>query len=185
MSNLLELIATDELTPRSVKIAWTPDELEIIKKPSVSSVKTDRYSEEDRGKGKMLSIGRDNSLLNRSLAEVNQFNFQSFEHWDSKISLDGIATAVTNETVTVKCLLDEETGTFQNRVFPKELFKNITGLEIDYPVLVKINSKPGKISIVVLDGTGIINPGPFNLDVGLKDLIDSNLGHPIAREINL
>lgn len=185
MSNLLELIPTDELTPHSAKIAWTSDELEIIKKPSLSSVKTEHFSEEDRGKGRMLSIGRDNLLPNRLLAEVDQFNFQSFEHWENKISLDGIVADVTNESVTIKCLLDEDEGVFQNRVFPKDLLKNINGLEIDYPIIIKINSKPGKISIVILDGTGIVDLAPFNLDVDLKDLIDSNLGQPISREINL
>lgn len=185
MSNLLELIAIDEFTPHSERIRLTPNELEISKKPSVLSVRTEHFSEEDRGNKRILSIGKDYLLSNRLLAEVDQFNFQAFEHWESKTSLDGIVADVTNESVTVKCLLDEDKGVFQNRVFPKDLFKNINGLEIDYPIIIKINSKPGKISIVILDGTGIVDLAPFNLDVDLKDLIESNLGQPISREINL
>lgn len=126
------------------------------------------------------------SVGGRSLAEADQFGSMTFERWEKRISLDGIISDLTPDSVTVKCLLDEEQMDFQKRVFPVSLFKNFRNLVIDELVIVKINSKPGKIAITVLEGgNGLVDPRPFTANLELENLLEGGLGKVIPRETNL
>ncbi|WP_040254121.1 hypothetical protein [Psychroserpens mesophilus] len=92
------------------------------------------------------------------------------ENWDSVESIQSKVISFNEESVYVDCLLDEELKYFESRVFPRKLFNNVTDLDNDIPILMKIKTKPGSFRIDIYPGKGLVNLDLFDLKDGWEEL---------------
>ena len=102
------------------------------------------------------------------------------EKWDISENLQAKVISCSESDVYVDCLIDVENRSFQQRVFPIYLFKNLTGLRKDKLVLIKTNMKAGSVRIDVFPGDGIVNEKYFNLKDKWKTLEDAGLDEKLT-----
>ncbi|PSR11774.1 MAG: hypothetical protein C7N36_14840 [Bacteroidetes bacterium] len=145
----------------------------------------------DPQKKKDKNIGFDKEAIfeekqtQKAMASLNQFGSISGERWVKNHAFSAIIADVRAKVVVCEVAIDPESHTFQKRVFEKDLFESFSELTVNYPVLIKIKSKPGALTLEILDGKGIIDESIFEIKEGIEDLLKSDFNQKIEGEINL
>lgn len=100
------------------------------------------------------------------------------EQWVDVITIPSKVISIDEHQISCECSIDIDNDKFETRSFPKELFSNIPNLDINSPIFIKINYKPGSSRIDVLDGKGIVDMNIFELNSGWDKLKGSGLDQP-------
>jgi len=119
------------------------------------------------------SLSFSESLFNKRDVLLN-------ETWDISENVQGKIVSTNNNSISVDCLVDIETQTFQYRSFPIQLFENIDDLSEGKLVLIKTKMKKGSIRIDVYPGTGIVNEKLFKIKSNWEALENSNLDEKLT-----
>jgi hypothetical protein len=102
------------------------------------------------------------------------------ESWLNTESIKGKIVHFNEQKIFVDCLIDYENQLFQHREFPILLFKNISNISNNMPVIIKTSSKPGAIRIDVYPGAGIVDLELFEINDIWDDLENSGLDHNLS-----
>ncbi len=103
------------------------------------------------------------------------------EKWDVSENVQGKVISVNESAVSVDCLVDIESKTFQYRTFPINLFNHINGLSQDTKVVIKTRMKAGAIRVDVYHGEGIVNDKLFKQKDNWNSLIGSGLDDKLTK----
>lgn len=102
------------------------------------------------------------------------------EKWDVSENLQAKVISYSESEVYVDCLIDVKNRSFQQRVFPIYLFKNLTDLRKDKLVIIKTNMKAGSVRINIFPGEGIVNKIYFSLKDKWKTLEGAGLDEKLT-----
>lgn len=97
------------------------------------------------------------------------------ENWEVNENVQGKILSFDENEVYVDCLIDLEKNVIQSRKFPISLFKNLSHIDKNKPVLIKTRLKPGAIRIDVYSGEGIVNLKVFEINDQWDSLKGKNL----------
>ena len=97
------------------------------------------------------------------------------ENWEVNENIQGKILSFDQNEVYVDCLIDLEKNVIQSRRFPISLFKNLSKIDKNKPVLIKTRLKPGAIRIDVYSGEGIVNLEVFEINDQWESLRGKNL----------
>lgn len=97
------------------------------------------------------------------------------ENWEVNENIQGKILSFDQNEVYVDCLIDLEKSVIQSRRFPINLFKNLSKIDKNKPVLIKTRLKPGAIRIDVYSGEGIVNLEVFEVNDKWELLRGKNL----------
>lgn len=103
------------------------------------------------------------------------------EKWDVSENVQGKVISVNESDVSVDCLVDIESKTFQYRTFPINLFKHINGLSQDKMVIIKTRMKAGAMRVDVYNGEGIVNDKLFKQKDNWNSLVGSGLDDKLTK----
>jgi len=102
------------------------------------------------------------------------------ESWDFSENIQGKIVAKDNDTISIDCLIDIKTKSFQYRSFPIHLFNNIDNLSEGKPVIIKTKIKKGSIRIDVYPGIGIVNEKLFKIRDNWASLKNAKLDEKLT-----
>lgn len=103
------------------------------------------------------------------------------ESWDITETIQGKIVHFNEDEIFVDCLVDLEKRVFEHRVFQKDLFKNISNITADKPVLIKTRMKAGSFRIDVYPGEGIVDLNLFELNEDWEELRGSGLDDKLVK----
>lgn len=92
--------------------------------------------------------------------------------------IDGRIIDIGPDTVTVDCLLDRASDSFQERIFDRSRFEGVVPLERGRYVVIRMRRGSGAVALEVQDGHGRVDPEPFESDEDLDQLDASTYRAP-------
>lgn len=149
-------------------------------------------SENEIERNNFLKSSSEKEVLNKdSLTSLYDFSFEDSgtflnnllrgkeniinENWEVNENIQGKILSYDDNEVYVDCLLDKENTIIQSRRFPISLFKNLSQIDKNKPVLIKTRLKAGAIRIDVYSGEGIVNLKIFESNEQWDSLKGKNL----------
>jgi len=115
-----------------------------------------------------------------TLRAFRKSGFIARENWTNRFFFKAKVISNKADTVTCDCLIDEEKSTFQTRIFPAILFKNLRNLKIGALVYIKTFIRPGASKIEIFDGKGIVNDELFNEELEWEKLKNTQQAKPFS-----
>lgn len=141
----------------------------------VETTKSDNPSNED-WKEYRSTLGGGILLPEKSSPIEDQDTFKSFEdierfagnlftgreflpneQWDDREVIQGLIVHFNDQEIFVDCLVDIDNHVFEQRIFPRYFFSNISDLAANKPVIINTRAKPGSIRLDVYPGEGMVD----------------------------
>jgi len=121
----------------------------------------DTKAESPHAGGDLLAEEGERPLTSTTSSKTIPRGVSNPESWNEYKMLDGRIIEVTDETVTVDCLLDRDEKIFEARDFDRRLFEGEVPMEKGRFVALRIAQRPGKFVITVYDGHKKVEREPF------------------------
>jgi spore coat polysaccharide biosynthesis protein SpsF (cytidylyltransferase family) len=111
--------------------------------------------------GDLLAQEGERPLTSKEASGTISRGIANPESWNEYKMLDGRIVEVTDEAVTVDCLLDHDEEVFEARDFDRRLFEGEVPVEEGRFVTLRMAQRPGKFVITVYDGEKKVDREPF------------------------